>query len=54
MRFSGGKALTLANFQEADAIWAGVIVLSLVLTFFLRETGVGARRAPATLAVPPS
>jgi len=51
MRFSGGRSLTLANFQEADIIWAGAIVLSFVLTFFLRETGAGrtstsGRRSP--------
>jgi MFS family permease len=39
MRISGGATLTLANFREADIIWAAAIVLSLILTFFLRETG---------------
>jgi len=39
MRLSGGLPLTLANFREADIIWAVAIVLSLILTFFLRETG---------------
>jgi MFS family permease len=39
MRISGGATLTLANFREADLIWAAAIVLSLILTFFLRETG---------------
>jgi len=43
MRLSGGKPLTLETFQHADAIWAGAIVLSLVLTVFLRETGKGDR-----------
>ena len=43
-------SLVLASFQGADLIWAGAIVLSLTLTFFLRETGGGARQAPATLA----
>ena len=47
MRFSGGHTLTLANFQDADLIWAGAIILTL----FLRETGAGPRQAPATLAV---
>ena len=43
MRLSGGAALSLANFREADLIWAAAIVGSLILTFFLRETG-GASR----------
>ena len=43
MRISGGETLTLANFREADLIWAAAIVLSLILTLFLRETG-SARR----------
>jgi MFS family permease len=43
MRLSGGAALTLANFREADIVWAAAIALSLILTFFLRETG-SARR----------
>jgi MFS family permease len=46
MHLSGGKALTLENFQQADTIWAAAIVLSLVLTFFLRETGTGAKHVP--------
>jgi hypothetical protein len=50
MRFSGGQALTLTDFREADAIWGAAIVLSLILTLFLRETGSGARPAPAPLA----
>ena len=44
-------SLVLANFQGADLIWGGAIVLSLILTLFLRETGAGARQAPATLDV---
>jgi MFS family permease len=39
MRISGGATLTLANFREADVIWGAAIVLSLILTLFLRETG---------------
>jgi MFS family permease len=46
MHLSGGKTLTLENFQQADTIWAVAIVLSLVLTFFLRETGTGAKPVP--------
>lgn len=50
-RFSGGRSLTLEAFQQADVIWVGAIVLSLILTFFLRETGAGERRTPAAPAV---
>ncbi|WP_324970898.1 hypothetical protein [Methyloceanibacter sp.] len=49
-RFSGVEPLTLQTFHQADLIWGGAIVLSLILTFFLRETGAAARRAP--LAAP--
>jgi MFS family permease len=48
-RFSGGKTLTLTDFHEADLIWAGAIILSFVLTLFLRETG-HARRPAVPLA----
>ena len=40
---SGGKPLTYDVFREADLIWVGAIVLSFILTFFLRETGAAAR-----------
>lgn len=46
MHLSGGKTLTLENFQQADTIWVAAIVLSLVLTFFLWETGTGAKHVP--------
>jgi len=46
-RLSGGQPLTLAIFQEADLIWVCAIVLSFVLTLFLRETGVAARPVPS-------
>lgn len=46
-RLSGGEPLMLATFHEADLIWVGAIVLSLILTFFLRETGATAT-APAS------
>jgi MFS family permease len=50
-RFSGGKTLTLADFHEADLIWAGAIILSFILTLFLRETGPKGRpAAPHVLA----
>jgi MFS family permease len=45
MRLSGGKPLTLQTYQHADLIWVGAIVLSLVLTWFMRETGAAARAA---------
>ncbi len=38
-RLSNGGPLGLQTFREADVIWIGAIVLSLFLTFFLRETG---------------
>ena len=40
---SGGQPLTLAVFQRADLIWVGAIILSFILTLFLRETGAAAR-----------
>ncbi len=46
-RLSNGGALTFAVFQQADMIWVGAIVLSLILTFFLKETG--SRRPVAAL-----
>jgi ABC-type phosphate/phosphonate transport system permease subunit len=45
MRLSGGMPLTLQTYQHADLIWVGAIILSLVLTLFLRETGAAARTA---------
>jgi MFS family permease len=50
-RFSGGRPLTLETFHQADSIWVGAIVLSFILTLFLRETGAGAQRTPAAPAV---
>jgi hypothetical protein len=41
---SGGAPLGLQTFREADLIWIAAIVVPLVLTFFLRETG--ARASP--------
>ncbi len=49
-RLSGGEPLTEETFHLADLIWVGAIVLSLILTFFLRETGAVAR--PVPLAAP--
>ena len=42
VRLAGGQPLTPETFEKADLIWIGAIVLSLVLTFFLRETGAAA------------
>jgi MFS family permease len=41
MRFSAGQPPALEAFNQANLIWVGAIVLSLVLTCFLRETGPG-------------
>ena len=46
-RLAGGGKLTLAVFQDASSVGVAGIVLAIVLTFFLRETGHKAR--PATL-----
>ncbi|MBY0512183.1 MAG: MFS transporter [Rhodospirillaceae bacterium] len=43
--FSGDQRLSLQAFHQADLIWAGAIILSLILTFFLRETGAAANAA---------
>jgi MFS family permease len=43
VRLSGGQPLSLATFQAADLIWVAAIVLSFILTLFLRETGAAAR-----------
>jgi hypothetical protein len=40
---SGGQTMTLETFQAADLVWVGAIVLALILTLFLRETGTGAQ-----------
>jgi ABC-type phosphate/phosphonate transport system permease subunit len=44
-RLSDGAPLTLTTFQEADVIWVGAIVRSLILTFLLRETVAAVRSA---------
>lgn len=49
VQISAGQPLTLATFQEADLIWVTAIVLSLVLTLFLRETGTAGRSVPTAL-----
>jgi MFS family permease len=48
---SATGAMNFLAFQQADVIWVGAIVLSLILTFFLHETGAGERRTPAAPAV---
>lgn len=40
---AGRQPLAPATFAHADVVWICAIVLSLVLTFFLRETGTGGR-----------
>jgi MFS family permease len=50
---SGGRPLTLATFQAVDLVWGAAIILSLVLTLFLRETGAAARSAPVGYAGKP-
>ena len=40
--------MTLETFQEAHLFWVGAIVLALVLTFFLRETGAAVRRTASS------
>ena len=40
---SQGQALSLRTFQKADLIWLAAVVISLVLTLFLRETGARAQ-----------
>jgi MFS family permease len=45
-RLSGGQPMTLETFQDADLIWVGAIVLSLILTLFLRETGTARQAGP--------
>ncbi|WP_294538316.1 MFS transporter [uncultured Rhodoblastus sp.] len=48
MRLSDGAPISLTNFRKADMIWAVAVAISLVLTFFLRETGT--RRHPPVAA----
>lgn len=38
-RLSQNQPLMLSTFHQADLIWVGAIVLALILTAFLRETG---------------
>jgi len=45
VHLSGGQSPTLETFREADLIWIGGIVLSFVLTLFLRETGAAVQPA---------
>ncbi len=46
LRFSDAKPRTLETFHAAYIFWGGAIVLSLILTFFLRETGEAAKPTP--------
>lgn len=43
VRLSAGHQMTLETFQQAHWIWVGAVVLALVMTPFLRETGAAAR-----------
>ena len=38
-QLAASKPLTMATFHQADLIWVGAILLSLVLTYFVNETG---------------
>jgi MFS family permease len=44
VHLSGGHQMTLQTFQHADLVWVGAIVLALILTLFVRETGSAARK----------
>jgi hypothetical protein len=44
---SAGPQMALETFQEAHLVWVVAIVLALILTPFLRETGAAARRTTA-------
>jgi hypothetical protein len=37
--------MTLQTFQRADLVWVGAIVLALILTLFVRETGSAVRKS---------
>ncbi len=43
VKLSEGHEPTLETFERADWLWVGAVALSLVLTLFLRETGVAAK-----------
>ena len=47
---AGGGKLTLGVFQDASSVGIGGIVLAIILSFFIRETGVG-RKAPPSAKV---
>jgi len=47
-RLSGGQPLTVEDFQMADLVWIGAIVLAFILTFFIRETGSAVRTSAKT------
>jgi hypothetical protein len=44
VRLSAGPRMALETFQEVHLVWVVAIVLALILTLFLRETGAAARR----------
>ena len=45
VHLSDGHPMTLETFQRADLVWVGAIVLALILTLFVRETGSAARKS---------
>jgi hypothetical protein len=44
VRLSAGHQMALETFPKAPLVWIVAIVLALILTPFLRETGAAARR----------
>src|SRR6476660_5261577 len=51
---SSGEPLDLAGFQHAFMPLTGGIVIALVLSLFIRETGLAARRPAATMKLGPA
>jgi MFS family permease len=45
VHLSDGHQMTLETFQRADLVWVGAIVLALILTLFVRETGSAVRKS---------
>lgn len=44
VRLSAGPQMALETSQEAHLVWVVAIVLALILTLFLRDTGAAVRR----------
>ena len=49
---SQGQGLSLRTFQRADLIWLAAVMISLVLTVFLRETGARAQAKSRSAGLP--